>query len=826
MGTYKKTHILILPFLTLCGAAKLLINPEPAPVSDATAVAGGVAKLPCDLTPISTVNGDKAHLVIWYKEGNILPIYSFDVREKPQEQARHWSDAASLGGRAYFRSEEKPAILTLEGVKDSDGGVYRCRVDFKSSPTRNTRVNLTVIIPPERLNVLDERGDSIQQYILGPYNEGSAVDIACIAVGGRPPPRVTWWQENALLDDSWELLPDRRVRNLLRLERLERRHLHAVFTCQASNNNLVPPISSAITLDLNLRPLWVKLLGDNRPLSAEQTQELSCEAIGARPPPVITWWKGSLPLRNTIEETSPDGNRTVSTVRFVPTMEDFGKFLSCRADTPLIHDSALEDGWKLNVYHVPVVTLELGGSLNASSIKEGVDVYFECNIKSNPWVYRVSWRHNGKTLINNASAGVFVSNQSLVLQQVTRESAGLYTCVASNREGDGESNPLFLDIKYAPLCHDSQPRVIGAAKGEVTRIPCEVEANPNDVEFIWKVNSTIGDLSELPTAQYTTEKARSVAAYTPVTEQDFGTLLCWASNNQGQQRDPCIFQLTPAGKPDSLSNCSIVNQTADTLRVECVEGFDGGLVQEFVMEVYDAQTQSLVGNVSSPVPSFTIASLRPGLGFDIALYAANGKGHSRITVLHAYTLKSAERRIETPIIVHLTPLLGALIGVVVSLVLVLLAVLLALRLRGRNYEDKNSNDVVKGSSESADSLDKNPDIIPHNNDYQDADEKAFEKLNNQQQSYVSHISAADKPRGEVTYAELSLPSSVYATLIRKPPPKCQETIYSQIDPALCLATAETPLISHTRESAVVVDPAAVRVVQQSQQTQVVTATRF
>lgn len=58
-------------------------------------------------------------------------------------------------------------------------------------------------------------------------------------------------------------------------------------------------------------------------------------------------------------------------------------------------------------------------------------------------------------------------------------------------------------------------------------------------------------------------------------------------------------------------------------------------------------------------------------------------------------------------------------------------------------------------------------------------------------------------QGEVTYAELSLPTSVYATLIRKPPPKCQETIYSQIDPALCLATAETPLISHTRDSAAV-----------------------
>lgn len=31
-------------------------------------------------------------------------------------------------------------------------------------------------------------------------------------------------------------------------------------------------------------------------------------------------------------------------------------------------------------------------------------------------------------------------------------------------------------------------------------------------------------------------------------------------------------------------------------------------------------------------------------------------------------------------------------------------------------------------------------------DYQDADEKAFEKLNSQTQSYVAHISATDKPR--------------------------------------------------------------------------------
>lgn len=42
----------------------------------------------------------------------------------------------------------------------------------------------------------------------------------------------------------------------------------------------------------------------------------------------------------------------------------------------------------------PVVTLSLGSTLNPHDIKEGDDVYFECNVRANPREHRISWFHD------------------------------------------------------------------------------------------------------------------------------------------------------------------------------------------------------------------------------------------------------------------------------------------------------------------------------------------------------------------------------------------------------------------------------------------------
>ncbi|KAI5740214.1 hypothetical protein M8J76_001756 [Diaphorina citri] len=775
-------------------------------VYTAETVGGGSVKLPCNIT---APENDKVSLVIWYKQGQTSPIYSYDMRGKT-EQAKHWSDK-DLTDRGFFKYDDSPAYLRIDNIRDSDGGTYRCRVDFKKSPTRNSKVNLTVILQPESLKILDENKNAIRNYILGPYNESSSVNITCIAIGGRPPPRVTWWQENALIDASFMALSERRVQNVLTLERLERSHLNTVFTCQAANNNLTTPISSAVTLDMNLKPLWIKLLDENIPFSAEHAHAFRCEVVGARPSPNITWWRDNTQLFNSKDVESEDRNKTVSTLTYRPSIDDSGKNLECRVHSPLL-DKPLTDSWKLNILHIPVVKLDLGKQMNASAIVESGDVYFECTIRANPWVYKVTWRHNNVQLYNNISAGVIVSNQSLVLQNVSRARAGHYTCVGSNGED-------------APVCRPGQETTIGVARNEVAKIHCEVEANPPALEFRWKFNNT-SESTEIERHLFSVEGSRSTITFTPSSQRDYGTLLCWAKNPWGAMKAPCVYHVIPAGPPDSLTNCSILNKTVHGLSVECQSGFDGGLPQTFLLELYNDHSHVRLTNVTSREPHFTVEGLGSGVGFDIFLYAVNSKGRSEPTILQAHTLKAAEPRTGMPVPIHITPLLGFLgagVGCLVFLACMIICLVRVKHSRSTKRHSKITSEGTKDSSESVDSLEKNPDIIPQNNgepDYMDEDEKAFQHLNSNM--YTPRISGLNEscktsPKDEVTYAELSLPTSVYTNLLSQHnhtttlPPQRKPILYAQIDfngeQAMCgHITSETPLIAppshHNRESTV------------------------
>lgn len=108
--------------------------------------------------------------------------------------------------------------------------------------------------------------------------------------------------------------------------------------------------------------------------------------------------------------------------------------------------------------------------------------------------------------------------------------------------------------------------------------------------------------------------------------------------------DPCVFHIIAAGKPDPPVNCTILNQTSESLLVDCIEGFDGGQPQHFWLEVYDQQTGVLQANVSAVFPVLSVDGLESGKILKMMVYAANAKGRSEGVLLEGFTLKAAEKQ--------------------------------------------------------------------------------------------------------------------------------------------------------------------------------------
>ncbi|CRK88280.1 CLUMA_CG002059, isoform B [Clunio marinus] len=626
---YQKLFILVLLLQNSVSGQIDWAEDDDDPVSTVSveAVLGRTATLPCDIEPGPEARDDRVYMVLWFRESAGKPLYSFDVRGRAFSKALYWSDTNAFGPRAYFLTVSKPATLSVDNVQLDDEGVYRCRVDFQNSPTRNHRINLTVIVPPHQILVYDASGRDVAGSV-GPLLEDNNLVLTCEVRGGRPEPVVQWFSGSTPIPTGGGVSMGRHVTvNRLEIQHVKRDALNNTYVCQASNTKLVPPAERTVRVEMLLRPISTSIVHKPKQLATESQITLSCEVEGSvpdtdikwtqnnrvfergsscfeaagRPEPVVQWFSGSTPiptgggvsmgrhvtvnrleiqhvkrdaLNNTyvcqasntklvppaertvrvemllrpistsivhkpkqlatesqitlsceVEGSVPDtdikwtqNNRVfergsitnatnsstvISALTFRPLPSDDGTKLKCEGSNPRLPNSALEDTLIMNVMYPPQVTLSLGSTLNPDDIKEGDDVYFECNIKANPKEHRITWSHDGLPVTQNVSWGVIISTRSLVLQRVGRNHSGMYACSAANDRGETQSSLVSLRIHYAPVCISSSVTIVGASIDESVAIPCRISADPQKVTFEWTFSNS-GERYEVPSGHYTT----------------------------------------------------------------------------------------------------------------------------------------------------------------------------------------------------------------------------------------------------------------------------------------------------------------------------------
>ena len=100
----------------------------------------------------------------------------------------------------------------------------------------------------------------------------------------------------------------------------------------------------------------------------------------------------------------------MSTLKYAPSVRENEKSLRCRAENPVLAGSIIENIITLEVSckshcltlesvfcfapDFPQLWLRLGQNLAQDKIKEGDDVYFDCEVSANPRIHKLVWKHD------------------------------------------------------------------------------------------------------------------------------------------------------------------------------------------------------------------------------------------------------------------------------------------------------------------------------------------------------------------------------------------------------------------------------------------------
>ena len=88
---------------------------------------------------------------------------------------------------------------------------------------------------------------------------------------------------------------------------------------------------------------------------------------------------------------------------------------------------------------------------------------------------------------------------------------------------------------------------MGTSKGEMVALRCAVHAAPTAFRFEWEFHGAGDSVDMIPDGKTVSQGDLSRFFYTPNGDSEFGTFLCWASNEIGRQVQPCVFHVVAAG---------------------------------------------------------------------------------------------------------------------------------------------------------------------------------------------------------------------------------------------------------------------------------------
>ncbi|XP_078699992.1 kin of IRRE-like protein 3 [Branchiostoma floridae x Branchiostoma belcheri] len=416
--------------------------------------------------------------------------------------------------------------LEIRKVKLEDDGIYRCST-FYAENAADAR--LTVVVPPTRRPDIIIKSD--------PPTVGQALRVVCRSSGGRPLPKLTWyngthpirqpvhgWNRGRQAADG---------QSALMIPVLTKWDNGMNLTCRADQGfpDLVEPAVTSTVLNIQYPPVVSAVKSTVRVKEGTFTN-LSCY-VDSNPLATVMWRKldGHLPA---------DGEeRHRSFILPAVSRKHAGRY-QCRADNGIQPDAFATI--LLDVLYPPTIQTKFD---KVDVLFGNTDYSLECKADGNPKP-KIRWRRTNTNLY---------FNNPLRFSKSDYQTEGDYECVAESAGFRAAVRQAVINVIGRPDVR-GDPETIRTSQGSSVTLLCEVNADPqlSSISWLWRndrgrqIALRKNRISGVSIRQRTTTMGTdSILVIDSVSTGNAGEYSCKATNMFGE--DSRDFTIVVEGPP-------------------------------------------------------------------------------------------------------------------------------------------------------------------------------------------------------------------------------------------------------------------------------------
>ncbi|XP_037641863.1 nephrin isoform X1 [Sebastes umbrosus] len=541
----------------------------------------------------------------------------------------------ALRQTSFDRGVARELVLVL--AASDNMATYRCDATNKAKKTISAQAKLMVHFPALSMKISTKQKE---------LRRGQTLTLECQSGSSNPRADISW-SLGALRFQGVEQPPRRApfggvsVHSSLSMNLSSQHHKQRVI-CQAYS----PVLAEGANTFFKLNVLYPPEFSPEQPARVQVVEDDMATIpllVSANPEEVFCIWlhrREKLVKEGDLRyDWSDENSLEITNV----TRRDAGVYtVECSNDEGVNQTSIT-----LDVQYAPSVKAEKDPVL--VNLGETADLI--CVADANPIISDMfSWKWLGEGEVEMEQQTQEDESGLLTIHDVTRAHAGLYQCTANNGIASRATADVQLVVQFKPELQKGAQWSKVASRGDGTttaKVVCQAEGIPH-VDFSWERNGVRMDFANPRYEERTVREGyfhtSTVGVVNVSAALDYAVFSCTARNSLGE--DTLDIQLVSTNHPDPPSSFRQVAVSHDSVTLEWIPGFDGGLRQRFrVRYRWDQSASFLYIDVFPPgAATFTVTGLQRVTTYNFSVNALNAMGEGGYADNNAVLTITTEER--------------------------------------------------------------------------------------------------------------------------------------------------------------------------------------